>query len=45
MEHFCNGILDFLDPLGHKVQKIQNDIKKKFNNQKWSFNHNLSSLN
>ena len=29
IELFCNGILDFLDLLGLKVQKIQNAVTKK----------------
>ena len=28
IEIFCNDILDFLDLLGLKVQKIQNAVKK-----------------
>ena len=30
LKFFCKGILDFLDLLGHKVQKIQNSVTKKF---------------
>ena len=30
LKKFCNGILDFLDLLGLKVQKIQNAVTKKF---------------